>query len=56
MPELGKYVTEVLSAYAITVLLLTALVCTIVIRARRVRRELNALEAQITAKGARHGD
>lgn len=48
MPELGKYAATVLSAYAVSLLLIAALVGLSVLRARRVRRDLERVE-----KGAR---
>lgn len=44
MPDLGKYASTVLSSYAITVALLAGLVLISVLRARRVRARLTAVE------------
>lgn len=44
MPELGKYAGTVLSAYAVSLLLIAALVAVSVLRARRVRAELERIE------------
>lgn len=46
MPELGKYATEVLSAYAVSLLLLVGIVVLSVISARRARAVLKAVEAE----------
>jgi heme exporter protein D len=46
MPDLGKYAVEVLSAYAVSIVLLAAIVVLSVARARRVRRELDEAEAR----------
>ncbi len=46
MPELGKYAPEVLSAYALTLGLIAALVVLTWVRARRVKRALDAAEAR----------
>lgn len=40
MPDLGTYATEVLSAYAVSFILLVAIVGLSWLRARRVKREL----------------
>lgn len=44
MPDLGDYAVNVLSAYAVSLGLLVALVWISVARARRVRRELEEVE------------
>lgn len=46
MPDLGKYGTEVLSAYAVSILLLVGLVLLSLWRARRVRAELRDVEGR----------
>ena len=46
MPDLGKYATEVLSAYAVSLLLLFLIVAISIWRARRVKAMLAKLEAQ----------
>ncbi|MGR3454997.1 heme exporter protein CcmD [Pseudooceanicola sp.] len=46
MPELGKYAGAVLSAYALTLLLLAALVAVSLWRARRVKAALEKVEAR----------
>lgn len=45
MPDLGKYSTEVLSAYAVSFLLLAGIVLLSWYQARKVRAELAKLEA-----------
>ncbi len=44
MPDLGKYADTVLSAYAASIVLLVLLVVITLIRGRRVRAEMDALE------------
>ncbi|MGR3570370.1 heme exporter protein CcmD [Brevirhabdus sp.] len=44
MPDLGKYGTEVTSAYVVSVVLLLVLVWLSLRRARRVRRDLEQQE------------
>jgi len=46
MPDLGAYAVEVLSAYAVTLLLLAALVVASIWKARRVLRQLREAEAR----------
>ena len=46
MPDLGKYAVEVLSAYAASLALLAAMVVVILMRARAVKRRLEAAEAE----------
>lgn len=46
MPDLGKYAAEVLSAYALTLVLIGGLVLVTWLRARRVRRALEQAEAR----------
>lgn len=46
MPDLGKYGTEVLSAYGATIVLLAGLVWLTWARSRRVRAALEAAEAR----------
>jgi len=45
MPDLGKYADAVLSAYAVSIGLLIAIVVLSLWRGRRVRAEMEALEA-----------
>jgi heme exporter protein D len=46
MPDLGRYAVEVLSAYAVSILLLAGIVGLSVMRARRVKRDLDEAEAR----------
>jgi heme exporter protein D len=46
MPDLGRYAVEVLSAYAVALLLLVALVAASIWKARRVLRQLRDAEAR----------
>lgn len=46
MPDLGRYAVEVMSAYAGSILLLVAIVAVSVWRARKVRRDLESVEAR----------
>ncbi len=46
MPELGKYAGTVLSAYAVTLVLLAGLVAFTLWRAARVKRALSEREAR----------
>ena len=48
-PDLGKYAVEVVSAYAVSLGLLLALIAVSVMRARRIKADLEAAEAR--AKG-----
>lgn len=52
IPDLGKYANTVLSAYAVTIVLLVALVGLSVVQARKARARLTEIEAR---KGADHG-
>jgi heme exporter protein D len=51
MPDLGKYATEVLSAYAITLALMAVLLLLSVQRGRKARAALRRAEEET----ARHG-
>ena len=46
MPDLGQYATEVLSAYAVTIIPLVAIVILSVWKARRTRAKLTDVEAR----------
>ena len=46
MLDLGKYSTTILSAYAVTIVLVTTIVVVSVVRARKVKRQLAELEAR----------
>jgi heme exporter protein D len=51
MPDLGKYADAVLSSYAVSIVLIVALVAVSVLRARKVRAELDAVEARSRRNG-----
>ena len=51
MPELGKYAETVLSAYAVSILLILGLVLVSLIRARHIKRRLQEVET----KAKKHG-
>ena len=51
MPDLGKYADAVLGAYAVSAVLLVGIVLISVIRARRVKAELEALEQRQKTHG-----
>ncbi|MEO0773317.1 MAG: heme exporter protein CcmD [Pseudomonadota bacterium] len=51
MPDLGKYADAVLSAYAVSLVLLLGIVGLSLWRSRRVRAELEALEARHKSNG-----
>jgi heme exporter protein D len=44
IPDLGKYQTEVLSAYAVSIVLIVALVAISVVRSRKARAALEEVE------------
>ena len=46
MPDLGKYAETILSAYAVTIVLIIAIIVTSVMRARKTKRQLDELEAR----------
>lgn len=51
MPDLGKYADTVLSAYAASIVLLVLLVVFSLWRGRRVRAEMEQLEARTRRNG-----
>lgn len=51
MPDLGKYADAVLSAYAASIVLLVLIVVLTLWRGRRVRAEMEALEARRSSNG-----
>jgi heme exporter protein D len=55
MPDLGRYQTTILSAYAVTFALLALLVGLSVWRARRVARDLAAEEARARTRRTADG-
>ena len=46
IPDLGSYATEVLSAYAVSLLLLGGIVWLSLRRARRIKRQLEEIEGR----------
>jgi len=51
MPDLGKYGDTVLSAYAVSIVLLVAIVALSLWRGRRVRAALKDTEARVKQRG-----
>ena len=51
MPDLGKYAVEVLSAYAVSIGLIVAIVLLSLSQARRVKAELNEIENRRKSRG-----
>jgi len=51
IPELGKYATEILSSYAISIVILLLLVWGSLRRSRRVKIELEQVEARVRKNG-----
>ncbi|MEP1585287.1 MAG: heme exporter protein CcmD [Tateyamaria sp.] len=51
MPDLGKYADAVLSAYAVSVLLLVAIVALTLLRGRRVRAQMQEVEERARRNG-----
>ena len=51
MPDLGKYAETVLSAYAVSIVLIVALVAVSMIRAGRVKRQLQDVEMKVKKDG-----
>lgn len=51
LPDLGKYSDTVLSAYAASIFLLVILVALTLLRGRRVRRDMDALEQRMRRDG-----
>lgn len=46
MPDLGKYATEVLSAYGVSIVILVVIVWQSFARARKVKAELDRVEGK----------
>ncbi len=46
MPELGKYATEVLSSYGVSIVILVAIIWMSFARARRVKAMLDRIEGR----------
>jgi heme exporter protein D len=51
MPDLGKYADAVLSAYAASIVLLVVIVAMTLVRGRKVRAEMNAIENRVKQDG-----
>lgn len=51
MPELGKYAETVLSAYAVSILLVVALVAVSLMRAKKVKKQLQKVEMKVKSNG-----
>lgn len=51
MPDLGKYADTVLSAYAVSLVLIVVLVAMSVRRGRRVKAELEDIEKKVKSNG-----
>jgi len=51
MPDLGKYAEAVLSSYAISLVLLAAVVLLSLRRAKRVKKELEEVEKTVKSNG-----
>ena len=51
LPDLGKYAVEVLSAYAVSLVLLGGLIWLSLRRARRTEAELREIEARMEGRG-----
>jgi len=51
LPDLGKYADAVLSAYAVSIVLLVAIVAMSLWRGRRVRAEMRAAEKRAGRNG-----
>lgn len=56
MPDLGKYATEVLLAYGVSIAFLVGMVWASVARARKVKARLDAVEAQQQQARSGQGD
>ena len=51
MPELGKYAATVLSAYGVSIVLILGLVAVSMIRAAKVKRQLQDIEEKAKNRG-----
>lgn len=51
MPDLGKYAETVLSAYAVSLVLLVVLVALSIRRGRKVKAQLEAVEKKVRKNG-----
>ncbi|MDT8327662.1 MAG: heme exporter protein CcmD [Roseovarius sp.] len=51
MPDLGKYAEAVLSSYAVSIALIIGLIVFSVMRANRVRKQLEQIENKVKSNG-----
>ncbi|WP_171185881.1 heme exporter protein CcmD [Ruegeria sp. HKCCC2117] len=51
IPDLGKYADAVLSSYAVSIVLLVALVAFSVMRGRKVRKDMEKVEQRMSRNG-----
>ncbi|UUV04911.1 heme exporter protein CcmD [Ruegeria sp. YS9] len=51
IPDLGKYADAVLSSYAVSIVLLVALIVYSVMRGRKIRTEMEKIEQRISRNG-----
>ncbi len=51
MPDLGKYAEAVLSSYAISLVLLAAIVVLSLRRAKKVKKDLQEIEKKVKSNG-----
>ncbi|WP_170343892.1 MULTISPECIES: heme exporter protein CcmD [Ruegeria] len=51
IPDLGKYADAVLSSYAVSIVLLVALIVFSVMRGRKIRTEMEKIEQRISRNG-----
>ncbi|MEM7469725.1 MAG: heme exporter protein CcmD [Pseudomonadota bacterium] len=56
MPDLGKYADAVLSAYAVSLLLLAAIIVISIWRAKAIKRQLAEVEARSAPSPASSSD
>jgi len=51
MPDLGKYAEAVLSSYALSIALIAGLIVVSVMRANRVKKQLQEIENKVKSNG-----
>jgi heme exporter protein D len=51
MPDLGKYADAVLSSYAVSIALIVALVLVSILRAGKVKKQLEDVESKVKSNG-----
>ncbi len=51
MPDLGKYAESVLSSYAVSIALIAGLIVFSVMRANRVKKQLQEIENKVKSNG-----